>query len=169
MGERAEASEAFKCTATGQSKPAVGLFLMLVRLGSSPKYMYGSPVWGRVASRGGVADGRTSGMAKRDQDKPAGVQNRLLRSVFGWIKRGQMLSVLRAEAGGWCTVELEVVAVGIVRSYGGVSRMEGTRPVRIFLRHAVAAEVDQREGGSTEMGRKFVRAAQTVFGRQEVR
>ena len=124
--------------------------------------LYGSPVWGRVAPSGGVADGRTSGMAKRDQDKLAGVQNRLLRSVFGGIKRGQMLSVLRAEA-GWCTVELEV-AVGIVRYYGRVSRMEGTRPVRIFLRHAVAAEVDQREGGSTEMGRKFVRAAQAVFG-----
>ena len=101
-------------------------------------------------------------MTKRDQDKLAGVQNRLLRSVFGGIKRGQMLSVLRAEA-GWCTVELEV-AVSIVRYYGRVSRMEGTRPVRIFLRHAVAAEVDQREGGSTEMGRKFVRAAQAVFG-----
>ena len=124
--------------------------------------LYGSPVWGRVAPSGGVADGRTSGMTKRDQDKLAGVQNRLLRSVFGGIKRGQMLSVLRAEA-GWCTVELEV-AVSIVRYYGRVSRMEGTRPVRIFLRHAVAAEVDQREGGSTEMGRKFVRAAQAVFG-----
>jgi hypothetical protein len=52
-------------------------------------------------------------MAYRDQDKLAGVQIKFLRSVFGGIKRGQMMSVLRIEA-GWCTVEFKV-AESIVR------------------------------------------------------
>jgi hypothetical protein len=38
MGARSEASGAFKYTAVGQSKSTVSLFLMLVRLESSPKY-----------------------------------------------------------------------------------------------------------------------------------
>ena len=88
-----------------------------------------------------------------------------MRSVFGGHKNGQMLAVLRAEA-GWCTIDLEI-AEGIVKYYGRASRMEDTRPAHIFLRHAVAKEVEQRAagiGGSTEMGRKFVRASQAVFG-----
>ena len=37
IGERAEASGAFKYTAVGQSKSTVSLFLMLVRLSSKPE------------------------------------------------------------------------------------------------------------------------------------
>jgi hypothetical protein len=39
MGARSEASGAFKYTAVGQSKSTLSLFLMLVRLESSPKYI----------------------------------------------------------------------------------------------------------------------------------
>ena len=74
------------------------------------------------------------------------MQSKLLRSVFGGHKNGQMMAVLRAEA-GWCTIDLKI-AEDIVKYYGRVSRMVDTRPVRIFLRHAVAKEVEQRVGGS---------------------
>jgi hypothetical protein len=50
MGARSEASGAFKCTAVGQSKSTVSLFLMLVRLESSPKYI--PHLRGAVPSRG---------------------------------------------------------------------------------------------------------------------
>ena len=42
IGERAEASGAFKYTAVGQSKSTVSLFLMLVRLSSKPSYIEGA-------------------------------------------------------------------------------------------------------------------------------
>jgi hypothetical protein len=63
-------------------------------------------------------------MTKAEQQRLQHVQNSLMRSIFGGMKRGQMLAVLRAEA-GWCSVEL-LVAESILGCY------------RFFLGHGVS-------------------------------
>ena len=126
-----------------------------------PVVMYGSPVWGRVEAQGSECVRRASGMLKEEQGRLDKIQIELLRLVFGGHDRGHMKAILRAEA-GWCSMDLRI-AESIVTYYGRVHRMESTRPVRIFLSHAVELEIS-RQNKTTQMGIKFVRAAKMVFG-----
>ena len=99
-------------------------------------------------------------MTKAEQQRLQHVQDSLMRSIFGGMKQGQMLAVLRAEA-GWCSVEL-LVAESILGYYGRVDRLSEKRPVRVLLKYVVE---QQMEGLiNTEMGRKYVSAATAVFG-----
>jgi hypothetical protein len=76
-----------------------------------PCVLYGAQVWGRL----GGAHGRGTGMTKAEQQRLQHVQDSLMRSIFSGMKRGQVLAVLRAEA-GWCSVEL-LVAESIYIGY----------------------------------------------------
>jgi hypothetical protein len=132
------------------------LALLVGRTMLPPCILYGAPVWGR-AGRGRC---KSTGMTKAEQHRLQHIQDKLLRSVFGGMKQGQMLAVLRAEA-GWCTVDL-LVAEATMKYYGRVTRLEEARPVRVLLQHVVEQQLEGKL--DTEVGRKYINAAKVVFG-----